>query len=60
MPDHISKQQRLRSTRLSTAGIANIEMRYLSMGMSNSYQIAIEEGINIVRIGNKLFGERYN
>jgi PLP dependent protein len=33
-------------------------MKYLSMGMSNSYQIAIEEGANIVRIGTKLFGER--
>lgn len=44
--------------RLSKAEISNVEMRYLSMGMSNSYQIAIEEGANIVRIGTKLFGER--
>jgi len=44
--------------RLNQANIANVEMRYLSMGMSNSYQIAIEEGANIVRIGTKLFGER--
>jgi len=43
---------------LSKAGIPNVEMRYLSMGMSNSYQIAIEEGANIVRIGTRLFGER--
>jgi uncharacterized pyridoxal phosphate-containing UPF0001 family protein len=28
------------------------------MGMSNSYQIAIEEGANVVRIGTKLFGGR--
>lgn len=35
-----------------------IEMKYLSMGMSNSYQIAIEEGANIVRIGTRLFGKR--
>jgi len=44
--------------RLGRAGIPNIEMRYLSMGMSNSYHIAIEEGANIVRIGTKLFGGR--
>jgi len=44
--------------RLSRAGIPNVEMRYLSMGMSNSYQIAIEEGANIIRIGTNLFGER--
>ncbi|TES90902.1 MAG: YggS family pyridoxal phosphate-dependent enzyme [Candidatus Cloacimonadota bacterium] len=36
----------------------NIEMKYLSMGMSNSYMVAIEEGANIVRIGTKLFGPR--
>jgi len=44
--------------RISLAGIPNVEMRYLSMGMSNSYKIAIEEGANIVRIGTKLFGAR--
>jgi pyridoxal phosphate enzyme (YggS family) len=38
--------------------IENVEMRYLSMGMSDSYQIAIEEGANLVRIGTKLFGPR--
>jgi len=38
--------------------IPGVEMRYLSMGMSNSYQIAIDEGANMVRIGTILFGER--
>ncbi|MDD4144347.1 MAG: YggS family pyridoxal phosphate-dependent enzyme [Prolixibacteraceae bacterium] len=38
--------------------IPHIEMRYLSMGMSNSYKIAIEEGANMVRIGTRLFGAR--
>ncbi len=38
--------------------IPNAEMKYLSMGMSNSYRIAIEEGANMVRIGTLLFGER--
>jgi hypothetical protein len=38
--------------------LPNVEMRYLSMGMTNSYEIAIEEGANIVRIGTKIFGER--
>jgi hypothetical protein len=45
--------------RIKASGIPTVEMVYLSMGMSNSYQIAIEEGANIVRIGTKLFGERY-
>ena len=34
----------------------NLEL--LSMGMSNDYKIAIEEGSNIIRIGTKIFGER--
>ena len=38
--------------------LPNVEMRYLSMGMTNSYKIAIEEGANIVRIGTRIFGER--
>ncbi len=37
---------------------SNIDLKYLSMGMSNSYRVAIEEGANVVRIGTKLFGER--
>lgn len=36
----------------------NLEFEYLSMGMSNDYQVAIEEGSNIVRIGTAIFGER--
>ena len=38
--------------------IPNVEMKYLSMGMTNSYHVALEEGANMVRIGSKIFGER--
>ena len=38
--------------------LPRVEMKYLSMGMSNSYKVALEEGANVVRIGTKLFGER--
>ena len=44
--------------RLAAADLPGVEMRYLSMGMSNSYQVAIEEGANVVRLGTMLFGER--
>ena len=44
--------------RLASKNLPNVTMRYLSMGMSNSYHIAIEEGANIIRIGTILFGER--
>ena len=38
--------------------IPHAEMSYLSMGMSNSFRVALEEGANLVRIGTKIFGER--
>lgn len=38
--------------------LANVEMKYLSMGMSNSYKIALEEGANVVRIGSRIYGQR--
>jgi len=44
--------------RLAKADLPNVEMRTLSMGMSNSYQVALEEGANMVRLGTVLFGER--
>ena len=41
--------------------LPGVKMEILSMGMSNSYKVAIEEGANLVRIGTNLFGERtYN
>ena len=36
----------------------NVDMRFLSMGMTGDYQVAIEEGANIVRVGTGLFGSR--
>jgi hypothetical protein len=38
--------------------LPNVEMKYLSMGMTNSYQVALEEGANIIRIGTRIFGTR--
>ena len=38
--------------------LPNVDMKYLSMGMTNSYQVALEEGANIIRIGTRIFGER--
>jgi len=44
--------------RIKSLSLPGVEMCYLSMGMTNSYRVAIEEGANIVRIGTKIFGER--
>jgi hypothetical protein len=38
--------------------LPGVEMKYLSMGMTNSYHVAIDEGANMVRIGTKIFGPR--
>lgn len=43
---------------LRKLNLPNAQMRYLSMGMTNSYIVALEEGANLVRIGSKIFGER--
>ena len=38
--------------------LTNVSMKYLSMGMTNSYKVAVEEGSNMVRIETAIFGER--
>ncbi|RLC45689.1 MAG: YggS family pyridoxal phosphate-dependent enzyme [Candidatus Cloacimonadota bacterium] len=43
---------------IKSLNIPNVQMKYLSMGMTHSYKIAIEQGANIVRIGTKIFGKR--
>lgn len=43
----------LKQTRLN-----NADIRYLSAGMSNDYDVAVKYGANIVRLGRALFGER--
>lgn len=43
---------------LAKCKLPNAHLTTLSMGMSNSYQVAIEEGANSVRIGSAIFGSR--
>ncbi|MEA1939782.1 MAG: YggS family pyridoxal phosphate-dependent enzyme [Candidatus Caldatribacteriota bacterium] len=44
--------------KLRKLNLPHMEMKYLSMGMTNSYRIAIKEKANMVRIGTLIFGER--
>ena len=44
--------------RIKALDLTNVDMKHLSMGMTNSYKAAIEEGSNMVRIGTAVFGER--
>jgi len=43
---------------MKNKNIPGADLKFLSMGMTNSYKVAIEEGANIIRIGTKIFGER--
>ncbi len=44
--------------RINGEGIENVTIRHLSMGMSHDYEVAVEEGATIVRIGTAIFGTR--
>ena len=44
--------------RIKAMGISAVDMKHLSMGMSDSYLVAIEEGANLIRLGTRIFGPR--
>jgi PLP dependent protein len=44
--------------RMTKQGIPHISLTELSMGMSNDYVVAIEEGATLIRLGTAIFGER--
>ena len=49
------------SVDIAAKNIDNVSVEILSMGMTNDYEVAIEEGATIVRVGTGIFGERnYN
>ena len=52
------KEMRILWENIKQKRLANISMDYLSMGMTNDYKIAIEEGSNMIRIGEGIFGKR--
>ncbi|MGM0501172.1 MAG: YggS family pyridoxal phosphate-dependent enzyme [Bacillota bacterium] len=52
------KKMKKLAEQVKEAQIATIDMDELSMGMSNDFEVAIEEGATMVRIGRTLFGSR--
>jgi uncharacterized pyridoxal phosphate-containing UPF0001 family protein len=52
--------QRLRQMRdrATQSGVAGAQFKDLSMGMSNDFEVAIEEGATFIRVGTALFGAR--
>ncbi|MBP2630887.1 MAG: hypothetical protein H6Q70_1515 [Firmicutes bacterium] len=43
---------------LKNKNLSHTEIKWLSMGMTNDYKIAIEEGANVIRVGSGIFGQR--
>ncbi len=58
--DARSAFQLLRKTRdrIASAGITGVDMNVLSMGMSHDFEVAIEEGADMIRVGTAIFGTR--
>jgi pyridoxal phosphate enzyme (YggS family) len=52
------RQAKVLFEEIRALNIAVVSMDYLSMGMSDSFSIAIQEGATMVRIGTRIFGER--
>ncbi len=44
--------------RVNGEGIEHVQMRHLSMGMTHDFEVAIEEGATLIRIGTAIFGAR--
>jgi len=60
-PDQVRpffRQVRRLAEQIEAFKLKNVAMQYLSMGMSHDFEVAIEEGANMVRVGTALFGPR--
>ena len=54
----IFRRLRKLSVDINAKNIDNVNVSILSMGMTNDYEVAIEEGATMVRVGTGIFGER--
>jgi len=54
----VFRELRCLADAVADAGIPGVSMEWLSMGMSNDFEVAVEEGSTMVRIGTSLFGPR--
>ncbi len=54
----VFKEMRELKEQLSNLALPHVRMRELSMGMSNDYRVAVEEGATMVRVGTTIFGVR--
>ncbi|MHB8171833.1 MAG: YggS family pyridoxal phosphate-dependent enzyme [Thermincolia bacterium] len=51
----VFRELRLLAEQIAKAAIPGVNMKHLSMGMSNDYLVAIQEGATIVRVGSSIF-----
>lgn len=56
---HCFKLLKSIQTQIKGKNIPRVEMEILSMGMSGDFMVAIEEGATIIRVGTRVFGQRY-
>lgn len=54
----IFRQLKKLSVDIAAKNINNVNMSVLSMGMTGDYQVAVQEGATMVRVGTGIFGER--
>jgi len=52
------RQLRALAGEIENRNLPNVSMRELSMGMSNDFEVAVEEGATMVRVGTAIFGKR--
>jgi len=52
------RQLRMLKEEISLLNLPNVEMEHLSMGMTGDFEVAIDEGATIIRIGTAIFGSR--
>jgi pyridoxal phosphate enzyme (YggS family) len=52
------RRLRLLREEIASLGQANVTMRHLSMGMTGDFEVAIDEGATLVRVGTAIFGSR--
>ena len=55
---NVFRKLRSLSVEIESRKLPGVQMKYLSMGMTNDYEIAIEEGSNMIRVGTAIFGPR--
>jgi pyridoxal phosphate enzyme (YggS family) len=56
---HVFSSLRMLAERIRQENFSGVKMQELSMGMTNDYEVAVEEGATFIRIGSGIFGERH-